>query len=79
MGDDFLQACQPGKSLERFYNDGNINNAILHVRAIVDADIVVYRVWVRRRQVWSYRVEVLQDLHYMWERGTLRPHGRSRS
>lgn len=77
MDADFLQALQPGKSLERFYNDGNVNNATLHIRAIVDSDIVVYRVWVGRKQVWSYRVETLQDLYYMWERGTLRPHGRS--
>lgn len=71
MDADFLQACQPGKTLARYYGPDNLNNATLHIRAIVDDNQVVYRMWVQRRRMWDYRVVALGDLYYMWEYGTL--------
>lgn len=39
-----------------FYNEGNVNNKLLHIRGIVDGQYIV-RWWSRRRQRWMYKVE----------------------
>jgi hypothetical protein len=46
-----------GKSYRLNYGKGNPNNQTIHVRGIVDDDIVVYRVWRRRWQSWHYVTE----------------------
>lgn len=48
---------EAGKTYRIFYNHGNVNNQLIHVRAIVDINWVVYRTWSRRKMTWRYRVE----------------------
>jgi hypothetical protein len=35
------------------------NRKKIHVRAIVDDDVVVYRSWSKRKQGWRYSTEIL--------------------
>ena len=46
-----------GKSYRLFYNEGNHNNKKMHIRAIVDGDIIVYRYWRYGKQRWQYIVD----------------------
>jgi hypothetical protein len=41
-----------GQRIKVFYHKGNINNEIRHIRAIVDKEYIVYRVWQKNR--YSY-------------------------
>ncbi len=67
----FLDLLRPGQTLRIYYGPANINNKRLHVRAIVDGEIVVYRVWSRRHG-WIYQVENRGSLHWQWQKGILR-------
>ena len=49
-----------GKSFKIHYGEGNINNRVIHIRAIVDDDKVVFRWWSKGRQSWIYEVEHLE-------------------
>lgn len=46
----------PGASLRLSYGEGNPNNKLIHIRAIVDDEWVVFRRWSHRRG-WVYVVE----------------------
>lgn len=43
-----------GTKLRLYYNPGNINNRIMHIRARVDDNYIVSRTWARGR--WSYEI-----------------------
>lgn len=66
---EFLRLMQPGMALRVFYDEGNPSNERRHIRAIVDGEWVVYRVWQRRRRWWMYRCEHVSSLLDMWEAG----------
>ncbi len=57
MLDEIEELIKPGNKVRVFYNNGNINNEIRHIRAIVDNDQVVYRVWNKHKRRWVYYVE----------------------
>jgi hypothetical protein len=69
---EFLALLAPGVALRLDYGPDNVNNKIRHIRAIVDDDEVVYRVWSYRRQRWAYQVEDRYGLWYEWQHGYLR-------
>jgi hypothetical protein len=69
---EFLALLAPGVALRLDYGPDNVNNKIRHIRAIVDDDEVVYRVWSYRRQRWAYQVEDRCGLWYEWQHGYLR-------
>ena len=74
MGDyppEFLALLTSGTALRLNYGPGNVNNCRRHIRAIVDDDQVVYRVWSARRG-WLYRVESAYALYVEWKQGVLR-------
>lgn len=56
MNEKLKTLLMPGKKVRIFYGDGNVNNQIRHIRAIVDEEQVVYRVWTHSRG-WYYKVE----------------------
>jgi hypothetical protein len=60
---------QPGQKVEVYYNKGNIHNQVWHIRAIVDDEIIVYR--VRNFQGWSYRIIQKQSFEYMYKKERL--------
>lgn len=53
----------PGKKIKLFINDANPNNKIYHIRAIVDDEYIVYKVWSRSKQRWNYHI----DWFYLFE------------
>ena len=46
-----------GDKIKLNYGDKNINNCILHIRAIVDNDYIVFKKWNSNKQRWDYGVE----------------------
>jgi len=51
----------PGNKVLIFYNEGNPNNRLLHIREVVDGNWIVYKIWDRHKKYWVYRVE-----HISW-------------
>lgn len=45
---------QVGDIYRCFYGKGNRNNKLIHIRAVVDGEYVVYRYWWQVR--WNYRL-----------------------
>lgn len=67
-----ISDVQPGKSFRIFWGKGNVNNKIVHVRAIVDEDIVVMMEWQKRRKRWHYAAETMIWYQLLIEKGRLR-------
>lgn len=74
---EFLDLLVPGSRVRVFYSEGNVNNCIRHIRAVVD-DQVVFRVWSVRKQTWRYHVEPLSWMSSTWKNGFLTGYHRSR-
>jgi hypothetical protein len=53
--DNVIIELKVGNSYRIFYNKGNPNNMLIHVRAIVDKDYIVTKVWKNCK--WRYRIE----------------------
>jgi len=45
-----------GDKLRFFYQEGNINNCLYHVRGIVDETCIVVRWWAKNKKRWEYKV-----------------------
>jgi hypothetical protein len=63
------EMLQPGQRIKVFYHEGNINNEIRHIRAIVDKEYIVYRVWQKNH--YSYRVAHKYEFELGYENGRL--------
>ena len=61
----------PGMKIRVFFNKNNPNNQLRHIRAIIDDEYVVYRVWSRGKQSWCYHVEWVFGFILEYERGVL--------
>lgn len=46
---------QVGEIYRCYYGKGNRNNKLIHIRAVVDEEYIVYRYW--RNVRWNYRME----------------------
>lgn len=66
---ELRKMLQPGRKVRVFYNDINPNNEIRHIRAIVDEDRVVYKVWQRNR--YRYYVRWVYDFELDYKKGYL--------
>lgn len=64
------EMLQPGNKVRVFYNDNNINNQIRHIRAIVDEDQIVYRVW-SKKGYWRYFVTSRYEFELKYANGVL--------
>lgn len=72
---DGLKALiQPGRAVRVNYGPGHRANGLLHIRAIVDEDQVVYRRW-NKRLGWIYRVEEWYWFELLYETGRLKAKG----
>lgn len=56
----------PGQSYRR------TNGDLLHIRAIVDDYIVVYRVFKRRNSTWDYRTSDIDTMAFQLAHGHMR-------
>jgi hypothetical protein len=63
------EMLQPGQKIKEFYNEGNINNRTIHIRAIVDDVAIVFRVYTKG--IWNYHVNSRYKFEYMYEKGRL--------
>lgn len=68
----------PGDEIRVYFNEGNINNKLLHVRAIVDGEWVVTKTWQKRRKRWHYAVEHAVYFEHFAEHGHMTPGRQSR-
>jgi hypothetical protein len=59
INEELADLIKPGNAVKIFYNPGNINNRLIHIRAIVDDDEIVYRFWSKYRQCWIYEMKNL--------------------
>jgi len=68
-----VAALKPGVKLLRTIGSmtPNPHTELLHVRAIVDGEYVVYRVYSRSQRRWLYQMENTFFLHLCWKEGTL--------
>lgn len=62
---------QPGQSVRMNYGEGNLNNEVRHIRAIVDEEFVVYRVWFKHKRRWEYKVEWVGAFQIGYDAGQL--------
>lgn len=53
---------RPGATLRWFWGEGHPNNKVVHIRAIVDDEQVVYRWWSARKG-WVYQIE---SAYWFW-------------
>ena len=56
-----------GNKIRIYYNEGNPNNRLIHIRAIVDEAYIVFCVWSRRRGYYMYQVESMCYFELLYE------------
>lgn len=47
---------KPGATIRLFWGEGHPSNKLIHIRAIVDDEYVIYRWWSRSKG-WLYKIE----------------------
>lgn len=60
-----------------FWNDGNPNNRIMHLRGIVDSDVYIFCQWRKSKKYWSYKVESAGFLEMLIKEGIISCAGKS--
>ena len=48
---------QVGKKYRLFYGKGHPMNKLMHIRAIVDKEYIVFRWYGKHKQWWHYQIE----------------------
>jgi hypothetical protein len=66
-----LNDIKPGKVVYKQYYPGNRNNLRMHIRAVVDDEMVVYCFWVPGKHRWGYHITYRIDFVLMIENGSL--------
>jgi hypothetical protein len=71
--EEFYQLIQPGKvaRFSRGKKGVNLQKEVRHIRAIVDEEAVVYRVWLKHKQYWCYCVKSLYEFWLDYDYGWL--------
>jgi hypothetical protein len=62
--DEVMQLLQPGQRIR-------LRGSLIHIRAIVDEDQIVYREWWPRHRRWEYKVEWVYAFYIAWKEGQL--------
>lgn len=68
---ELIEMLQPGKKVRLFYNKGNPNNQLRHIRAIVDDEYIAYKVWSPGKQAWRYYIDWIYSFQLSFEGGNL--------
>lgn len=71
---DLPDWVKPGVKFRVFYQPDNPNNRTMHVRAIVDGQVVLRQWWPSKRR-WNYTVEHPSFFYYSGD--FIHPAGRS--
>lgn len=56
-----------GTKLKLFYNKNNHNNKIMEIRAIVDEEYIVYRVWLKHKRYYDCFLEHITYFQVMYD------------
>lgn len=75
MNEELAKIIKPRNAVKVFINEGNPNNRLIHIRAIVDDDQIVYRYWRYRTQYWQYLVQDISYFESMHKEGWLTVRG----
>jgi len=67
----FPDIIAPDKKIRVFFSEGNVNNEVAHIRAIVDDSQVVLRVWSKRKKRWIYKIESMVYLRMLYDNDNL--------
>ena len=62
----------PGNTVRLWFNEGNPNNELRHVRAVVDDEWIVYRFWRKHKRGWFYEVSHWLYFYLCWRDGFLK-------
>lgn len=68
---EFMDLIQPGKELKLFYGEGNINNQIVRIRAVVDEVQVVFCAREESVKIWVYQLGHIDGFWYKYRQGVL--------
>lgn len=49
-----IEDIKIGAKLKIYYNENNINNKNIEIRAIIDEENIVYKTWLKRKKYWNY-------------------------
>ena len=66
------QLLQKGRKLKIYWGEKNMNNKTIHIRAIVDDDIVVYKFWLKRKKYWTYKTDNFYYFGLLYKDGILK-------
>ncbi len=61
-----------GKKYRLFWNDNNLNNKTIHIRAIVDEYGVVYKKWSRYKARGVYAIDDISYFSTLKEQGVMK-------
>lgn len=68
---EFDALIVPGARLRVRHNPDSPHSELRHIRAIVDEEYVVYRVWWRHHKRWEYKIEWLYGFWIIYRHGGL--------
>jgi len=68
-----------GSKIRLYYGKDNPNNKLYHIRAFIDDEWIVYRLWLKHKKRWHYGIEHLWHFHFAFEAGLLKREGKSKN
>lgn len=74
-----VELLQVGNSFLIDYGPGRLGTKIIHIRAIVDGQQIVYRHWSKHKRCWRYHIEWVYQFEMLFSEGRLKRRGRSRN
>ena len=69
--DKAREIMAPGNDVREHWGSKNIHNKLMHVRAIIDDDWVVYRWWSYHRRSWQYEIDWIYKFYLMLQSDAL--------
>jgi len=67
-----LKNIKVGKRYREFYGKGHPMNKLIHIRAIVDKDQIVFCWYGKHKQWWHYQVESIFFFELGFKRDTIK-------
>lgn len=72
IDDTLMAALVPGARFRLDRGAGASANELRHIRAVVDGEYVVYKVWWSHHQRWEYKIAWVYDFQLEWQEGCLK-------
>ena len=77
LQDGVVGLLRPGNKIRLFYGGKNINNKLIHIRSIVDEDVIVFKTWFKTHQRWHYECENIYYFDMLYKQNILHLVGKS--